>query len=155
MSIDALMSRLNPLIGAWLRVPLLHWVLSPGLMLITVVGRRSGCRYTIPVGYQLDPGGQVVIVGVSEARKKQWWRNYLEPRTIEIQLRGRRRDGKAEVIDPLSDEFRVRAEATLRRVPGMARVFGVSAFDRKSGLSPDQVAHLGREIALVRIVLAS
>ena len=78
--VDALTSRLNPLVVAILRTPWVHWLLSPGLMLITVTGRRSGRRYTIPVGYQRDESD--VIVLVSEARKKQWWRNYLEARAV-------------------------------------------------------------------------
>lgn len=155
MSIDDLMSKLNPLVVAWLRTPGLHWILSPGLMLITVTGWRTGRRYTIPVGYQLDHDQAVVIVGVSEARKKQWWRNYLEPRSVEVHLRGRTRSGEARVIDPQTAEFRMRAETTLRRVPGMARVFGVPSFDRKAGLMPDQLAHLGCEVAFVRIDLTA
>ena len=76
INVDALASRLNPLVVAILRTPLVHWLLSPGLMLLTVTGRRSRRRYTIPVGYQRD--GSDLIVLVSEAPKKQWWRNCRE-----------------------------------------------------------------------------
>ena len=40
-----------------------HWLLSRGLTLITVTGRRSGRRYTIPVGYLETPDALVVLVG--------------------------------------------------------------------------------------------
>ena len=50
MDIDRLMTRLNPVIGAVLRSPL-HPLLSHGLALLHVTGRRSGRRYWIPVGY--------------------------------------------------------------------------------------------------------
>ena len=72
MSVDSFFSRLNPLIGLVLRTPLVHWALSPGLMLITVTGRKTGRRYTIPVGYQRTRDDFTVLV--SEAWRKQWAR---------------------------------------------------------------------------------
>ena len=73
MSVDGVLSRLNPVIAALLRSPL-HPLLSPGLVLVTVTGRHSGRRYTIPVGYQRD--GDDLVVMVSEARRKQLRRRY-------------------------------------------------------------------------------
>ena len=69
-----------------------------------------------------------------------------------LRLRGQQRTGTARVAAPGSDAFRTAAESTLRRVPGMGRVFKVD-FDRRAGLTDDQVAALGREIAVVRIEL--
>ena len=68
MSVDGAISLLNPLVAALLRSPL-HRVLSSGLLLLTVTGRHSGHRYSIPVGYQRD--GDDLVVMVSEARRKQ------------------------------------------------------------------------------------
>ncbi len=150
MSVDSVISRLNPVVVFVLRTPVLHWLLSPGLMLLTVTGRKSGLRYAIPVGYQRR--GDTVTVMVSEARKKQWWRNYRSPGPVTLRLRGQQRTGTARVAAPGSDAFRTAAESTLRRVPGMGRVFKVD-FDRRAGLTDDQVAALGREIAVVRIEL--
>ena len=61
MSVDSSAGRINPLVAAVLRSPF-HWLLSFGLMLITVTGRRSGRRYTIPVGYQRH-GDLLVTLG--------------------------------------------------------------------------------------------
>ena len=113
MSADAFFSRLNPLISGILRSPF-HWLLSPGLMLVTVTGRRTGRRYTIPVGYQRD--GETLAVMVSEARRKSWWRNYLEPAPLELRLRGRKLQGRAEVVAPGTDEFRRGAARTCRQL---------------------------------------
>jgi hypothetical protein len=156
IDIDALASRLNPVVVAVLRTPLLHWLLSPGLMLIDVTGRRSGRRYTIPVGYQLDQLDReagTLITLVSEAAKKQWWRNYLEARPITGRMRGKELRGHAVVVAAESEEFSRRIEASLRRVPGMARVFGVTGYERQRGLTPGQHAYLSRQIAIVRIQL--
>ena len=150
MSADAFFSRLNPLISLILRSPL-HWLLSPGVMLITVTGRRSGRRYTIPVGYQRDGG--VLTVMVSEARRKQWWRNYREPGPVEMRVRGRTLHGEAELVPPGSDAFRSCSERTLRRMPWLGRVFRVE-YDKHKGLTDDQVKRLGEEIAVVRVILA-
>jgi deazaflavin-dependent oxidoreductase (nitroreductase family) len=148
MSVDTFMSRLNPSVRRLLRTPVLHWLLSPFLMLVTVTGRRSGKRYTIPVGYQRR--GDDVTVLVSEARNKQWWRNYTERRPLEIRLRGRERTGNAVVVGPEAADYRERIEYALRRVPGLGRVFGVE-FDRRVGLSDGQVDELSKEIAVIRI----
>ena len=149
MSMDAFFTRLNPLISGILRSPF-HWLLSPGLLLITVTGRRSGRRYTIPVGYQRD--GETLGVMVSEARRKSWWRNYLEPGPVELRLRGRQLRGQAEVVAPGTDEFRRGASRTLQRMPWLGRVFGID-YDRRTGLTGEQVERLGEEIAMVRITL--
>ena len=52
-----------------------------------------------------------------------------------------------------SEEFRRRSEQTLRRMPWLGRVFRVD-YDKRTGLSDDQVKRLGEEIAVVRITLA-
>ena len=61
-------------------------------------------------------------------------------------------NGTAVLVAPGSDEFRERAEVTLRRMPWMGRVFRV-AYDKRAGLSDAQVKALGDEIAVVRIRL--
>jgi deazaflavin-dependent oxidoreductase (nitroreductase family) len=151
-SLDGVLSRLNPLIAGLLRSPL-HPLLSPGLLLLTVTGRRSGRRYSIPVGYQRE--GDNIVVMVSEARRKQWWRNYYEPGPVSVRLRGEDRVGRAELVAPGSDRFREITEQTLRRVPYMRRVFRVGDYDPGMGLRSDQLDHLGEEIAIVRIRLES
>ncbi len=70
VSLDTIFSRLNPLFVWLLRSPL-QGLASGGLMLLTFTGRRSGRKFTIPVGYQRD--GDVLTVMVSYAARKQWW----------------------------------------------------------------------------------
>ena len=149
MRIDGLFTRLNPLIAAILGSRV-HWPLSIGLLLLSFTGRKSGKRFTIPVGYQRD--GEVLTVLVSEAPKKRWWRNYREAGPVTVRLRGRERSGTGQVVPPNSGEFRDCAERSLRRVPGLTRILGVE-LDPASGLSPDQLDRLRREMAIVRIDL--
>ncbi len=151
MSVDRFFSRLNPLIVGILRSPL-HALLSGGLMLLTVTGRRSGRRFTFPVGYQRQ-GGELVVM-VSEARRKSWWRNFSEPGGVEMRVRGRELSGEAQLVDPGSAEFRSSCERTLRRMPWLGRVFRID-YDRNRGLGEEQLEHLRKEIAVVRIRLGA
>ena len=140
--------RLNPLFDALLRSRL-HWLVSPGLMLLTVTGRRSGRQYTIPVGYHRMR--DAVIVLVDEAPSKTWWRNYLDGGPVEIRLSGRLLKGRAQTLAPESDEFRRRAEASFARSSLIPRMFGI-AFDAQAGLSRAQLEQLAQRVAIVRIV---
>ncbi len=142
--------RLNPVVATVLGSRA-HWLLSRGLTLITVTGRRSGRQYTIPVGYLESSDGMIVLV--NDAPSKTWWRNYLDGGPIEVSLRGVRRHGEARTLAPESGEFRRCAEASFSRSRLIPWLFGI-AFDPQRGLSVDQLAHLARRAAIVRITLA-
>ena len=149
MDLDRIFTRLNGAIQWILRSPL-HALLDPGLMLVTVTGRRSGLRFTIPVGYQRD--GKRIVVLVSKARRKNWWRNYHEPRAIEVTTGGRELRGTARVIAPGSQEFFAAFETTLAKMPWLGRQFGI-AYRRGTALDAGQRAALAREDAAVEILL--
>ncbi len=150
MSVDSAASRINPLVAAVLRSPF-HWILSFGLMLITITGRRTGRQYTIPVGYQRD--GHILTILVSEAPKKQWWRNFRDPAAVEVRVRGKTHSATAVLIAPTSLEFRTRTEETLRRLPWMGKVFGV-AYEKGKALTDEQVETLGHQVAVVQVRLS-
>jgi deazaflavin-dependent oxidoreductase (nitroreductase family) len=150
VSVDALFTRLNPLLRGILRSPL-HRLLSSWLLLLTFTGRRSGQRFTIPVGYQVEDA-EVLTVMASEAPKKQWWKNFRDSGPVEVLLRGRKRIGTARLLEPNSAEFRGCAERTLLRVPAMGRIWGIE-YDGDTGLSEAQAATLAKSVAAVRIQL--
>jgi deazaflavin-dependent oxidoreductase (nitroreductase family) len=83
----------NPALKAVLSSPL-HPLLSHQLALITVTGRRTGRRYTFPVGYRQD--GERVIVNVGWPERKQWWRNLRDGGRVEMRIHGHRREGRAQ-----------------------------------------------------------
>jgi hypothetical protein len=147
-----LSTRFNPVASALLRTPLLHWVLSPALMLITVEGRKTGRRYTIPVAYHEHEDAIVILV--AEAASKRWWRNYRRPGPIALRLRGMSLEGTAEVVPSSSVEFRRRAEACFRRSRLIGSIFGVD-FDPNIGLSEAQLAALAAQAAIVRVTVAA
>lgn len=139
--------RLNPLVAAILRSPL-HGLASPGLLLLTITGRRSGRRYSIPVGYHaLD---DAIVVMVSDAASRQWWRNFLEPRSVGLHLRGRPLDATARVLPAGGEAYRRRAEQCFRRARFVPRLFGID-FDAEAGLDDVQLAKLAAYAAIVEI----
>jgi hypothetical protein len=141
--------RLNGVIDLVLRSRL-HWLLSRGLALITVTGRRTGRRYTIPVGYLETPDGVVVLVG--DAPAKTWWRNYQQPGPIEMRLRGVVRCGRAVVLAPGSEPFRRTAEAAFRRARFIPRLFGI-VVGPGGELTNENAARMAQRAAIVRITL--
>ena len=86
----------NPLVRAVLRSPA-HGLLSGHLALITVTGRRTGRRFTIPVGYHED--GDRVTIPVEWPEGKRWWRNLRgDGAPVELRIRGVRRIGIARAV---------------------------------------------------------
>ncbi len=145
------LDRLNWLVVAILASPF-HWILSPGLMLLTITGRKTGNRYTIPVGYH--ELGDVIVVMVSDAANRSWWRNFWRSGPVEIRLRGKLVPARAQVVRSDDGEFRNRAEQVFRRARFIARIFGIR-FDPDLGLRPDQVKALAEYAAIVRITPSS
>jgi hypothetical protein len=149
MDLDRLMTRLNPVVAWVLRSPF-HPLLGSGLLLLRVTGRRTGRRYWIPVGYQRD--GDTITVLVSKAPRKQWWRNYRDPGSADVLLRGRILHGRAHVLPPESTVFRGVIERTFRRLPGLERQFGIR-YDRRTGLTPAQCRTVEANAVVVSIDL--
>ncbi len=78
-------SAVNRFVRALLHVPLLNRVAGRRLIVIEVVGRRSGTRYEVPVAYLRD--GADLLVGTPFA----WGRNLRTGEPVTILLAGRRR----------------------------------------------------------------
>jgi len=149
IDLDRLATRLNGAVAWILRSPF-HGLLSRGLMLITVTGRRSGRRYQIPVGYQ--HAGTAITVLVSKPGRKRWWRNYRSAAPVELLVRGERLRGEARVVPADTPEFRDAVEATLQRMPWLARQFGV-AYRRGARLDDAQWHTVAGQATVVRIAL--
>src|SRR3954465_11012793 len=73
----------------------LHPLLSRRLALITVTGRRTGQRHTLPVGYA--ERGSVITIRAAAPERKRWWRNLVGGAPVELRLRGEQRTGRAVV----------------------------------------------------------
>ncbi len=142
-SIDSM----NPALVRLLHTPILHWLASPGLMTISLRGRRSGKFFRFPVGYH-DQRDAVVVL-VSDAKGRQWWRNFQLPWPATLRVRGRPKEMIGDVLEPGSPEFASRVGDFFARAAFIPRMFGVE-FDPAVGLSLEQMKALGETAAVVR-----
>ena len=76
----------------WLLGSPVHWVMSGKLMVVEVVGRRTGARYSVPTAYA-DRGDQVLA-----ASSGTWVRNLAPDRPVVLVHRGRRRTRVPRIV---------------------------------------------------------
>jgi deazaflavin-dependent oxidoreductase (nitroreductase family) len=73
-------------------------------LIIETVGRRSGKRYRIPVGY-IDDGGRIIVV-VEDGRRAHWVRNALaNDGLLSIHLRGRWRHARLRILETDPEDY--------------------------------------------------
>jgi hypothetical protein len=149
ISINDLISPINPLVAALLRSPL-HFIASKGLMLLSWNGRRSGRSFSIPVGYQRD--GNAVIVLISKPGEKTWWKNFREPWAAELLIRRCLRQATGTCVAPGSPEFFERVETTLTQLPWMGKQLGID-YQRGQDLDDEQRTILMQKCGVVRFEL--
>jgi deazaflavin-dependent oxidoreductase (nitroreductase family) len=116
---------IKPFVSMILR-SLLHRLLSSRVLLLTFTGRKTGKEFTIPVGYTRE--GETLTLFSSRG----WWKNLRGGAPVAARLRGRRRTGRAEVI-----EDRAAALAAAERV--VAR-YGAKDAGRRIGLALDDTS---------------
>ena len=132
----------NPVVSAVLRSPA-HGVLSGSYLLLRYTGRRSSRRRELPVAYARD--GERLLVLAGRPERKRWWRNFREPRAVDVVVAGEQRRGRGRV---LAGDERDRALAVyLARFPQGGRTLGVHARD-DSG-----VARAAHDAAVIELVL--
>ena len=102
----ALRSPLNSLLG--------------NTMLITVTGRRTGRKISLPVNYQ-QQGNTLWVIS---SRDRTWWRNLLPGADVEVLLHGHVFTGYGEAIVAESAVAAQLAEY-VRLTPGIARYIGL------------------------------
>lgn len=98
-----LINLLNPAMRAVLGSPL-HGPLDGALLVLHIVGRKTGRRYDIPVGY-VEVGGQLIIV-----TQHRWRVNLRGGTDVDVTYRGRRRTMHADL-----DESPESVAGTLQR----------------------------------------
>ena len=68
---------------AWILRSPLHGMLSNGMMLITITGRKTGKKYTTPVGYYMEGETMWVIT----SRERTWWKNLQGGAKVDLLLK--------------------------------------------------------------------
>ena len=134
----------NDFVKFFLRTPL--YVFMGDTMLITVTGRKTGKKYTTPVGFYRD-GDSLWIIS---SRDRTWWRNLQGGAQVELRLRGRDVTGFAEAI--LGEEaVATQVVEYIRHISMSARSLGVRMENGRP--NPEDAARLAKERLFVRVCI--
>jgi deazaflavin-dependent oxidoreductase (nitroreductase family) len=130
--------------GLLLRSPF-HRFLGKNLTLFTYIGRKSGRRYSFPLGY--FRAGQTVAIFAGNP----WWRNFREPAPVTLHLDGQPVTGIAQVVTQ-SGEAKGWLLAYLRALPSYAKYYDVT-LDAEGRPDVASVARASQSKVVVRIDL--
>ena len=105
---------------AWVLRSPFHGMLSDGMMLITITGRKTGRKYTTPVGYYRE--GEYLWVITSHDRT--WWKNLRGGAEVGLLLKRKPVTAHAEVeLDEKTVE--ARKYDFVKHVPQAAKPMGI------------------------------
>jgi len=93
-TINFMNSFANPFVKILARSPL-HNLVDKGVILITYMGRKSGKTNTVPVNYLQE----AKTIHVISFRHRNWWRNLRGGASVEVLLKGKKRNGWAVLMD--------------------------------------------------------
>jgi deazaflavin-dependent oxidoreductase (nitroreductase family) len=131
---------------AWVLRSPFHGMLSNGMMLITITGRKTGKTYTTPVGYYQEGGSLWVIT----SRERTWWKNLQGGAKVNLLLKRKPIQGEADTeLDEKSVEARM--VEYLRHVPQAAKPMGIRMENKKP--NAEDIAYTAKDRLFVRIKL--
>ena len=128
---------------SWILRSPFHGMLSNGMMLITVTGRKTGKKYTTPVGYY-EEGGYLWVI---TSRDRTWWKNLRGQAEVDLLLR--RKPVKASAELELDDKaVETRMYEYLRHVPQAAKPMKIRLEGGKP--NPQDISNTARDRLFVR-----
>lgn len=93
-----------------------HVLMSRGVVVLRLRGRRSGRSITLPVQFA-DLDGSTFVVYAAHADRKSWWRSFSVEHPVDVRLRGHSRSGIGYVVSSPSSEHDAAAAAYRSRQP--------------------------------------
>ncbi|MGA8040383.1 MAG: nitroreductase/quinone reductase family protein [Acidimicrobiia bacterium] len=132
----------NSLMRWAITTPVIQAMVGQGVALLTFTGRRSGKTYRIPVSYERQ-GDTVTVIS---KKVRNWWRNFENPREVQIRLAGTDYIGKAEAHTDPSQIHDYMVEYLEKR-PIDAKAYGL----RRDEITHEKVARILPGIVLIRI----
>ena len=105
---------------SWVLRSPLHGMLSNSMMLITVTGRKTGKKYTTPVGYYRESGYLWVITG----RNRTWWKNLWDGAEVSLLLKRKPVTAFAE-LDLDEKTVEARMVEYIQHIPQAAKQLGI------------------------------
>jgi deazaflavin-dependent oxidoreductase (nitroreductase family) len=121
-----------------------HGMLSKGMMLITVTGRKTGRTYTTPVGYY-EEGGYLWVI---TSRERTWWRNLQGGADVKLLLKRKPVDGFAETeLDCKAVETRM--HEYVKQIPQAAKPMKIRV--ENGAANAEDIARTAKDRLFVRI----
>ena len=112
---------INPTVRFLLRSPVHRWF-SDSLMLITLTGRKTGKRYTIPVRYLRNEGAVWAFTSV----ETKWWKNLIDGASVSLRIQGKDDPYRAETTANAPGEVRSALRTFLSRFPQDAPYYEIA-----------------------------
>jgi len=131
---------------SWVLRSPFHGLLGDGMMLITVTGRKTGKKYTTPVGYYRNGNYLWVIT----SHDRTWWKNLRGGADVELLLK---RKSVIAFAEPELDEIAVetRMYDYIKYVPRAAKPLGIHV---EYGIAnPEDIASTAKDRLFVKISL--
>jgi hypothetical protein len=133
---------------SWVLRSPFHGMLSNGMMLFTMTGRKTGKKITFPVGYYRESGYLWVIT----SRDRTWWKNLRGGAEVGLLLKRKLVTAFAEPeLDVKSVEARM--YEYLRHVPQAAKPMKIRVENGKP--NPQDIANTAKDRLFVRLLLTS
>ncbi len=133
---------------SWVLRSPFHGMLSNGMMLITVTGRKTGKKYTTPVGFFRE-GDELWIL---TSRDRTWWRNLRDGAEVDLLLK---REPVTAFAEPELDGKSVEARLCnyAKRIPMAAKQLGIRMENGVANV--EDIARVAKERLFVKVKLAN
>jgi deazaflavin-dependent oxidoreductase (nitroreductase family) len=128
----------------WLLRSPFHGMLSSNMMLITVIGRKTGQKYTLPVNYYREDNSLWVLT----SRGRTWWRNVQGGADVSLLLRRQPVQAFAETELETQTVERLLC-AYLKHIPHGAGSMGVQM--QNGTPNPDDIKRIAKDRLFVRV----
>ena len=131
---------------AWVLRSPFHGMLSNGMMLITITGRKTGKKYTTPVGYYREGNSLWVIT----SRDRTWWKNLCGGADVGLLLKRKQVSGFAELE---LDESAVQARLGdyVKHIPQAAKPMGIRVQNGQA--NAEDVVRVAQDRLFVKVKL--
>jgi deazaflavin-dependent oxidoreductase (nitroreductase family) len=113
-------------------------------MLITVTGRKTGRKYTTPVGYFRENGDLWIMT----SRDRTWWRNVRGGAQVSMRMHGHESKGYAETI-LVKPAVAEQVGEYIRHIPLAAKSLGVRL--EKGIPNAEDAARIAEQRLFIRI----
>jgi deazaflavin-dependent oxidoreductase (nitroreductase family) len=131
---------------AWVLRSPFHGMLSNGMMLITVTGRKTGKKYTTPVGFYREGD----MLWILTSRDRTWWKNLCGGADVGLLLKRKQVSGFAELE---LDEPAVQARLSdyVKHIHQAAKPMGIRVQNGQA--NAEDIARVTRDRLFVKVKL--